>query len=473
MISNKLLSLLSTFNKYELNRLRKFLQSPYFNENEQLVILFEILNKFVRSERENINQQAIWKKIAPGKSYNDTRFRRLCSDLNKLAQEFVMVDEFKKLPLASEAILLKDFNNRNLDKHFAAVERNVDNTIQKMDRRDADFHYYNTLIEYEKHLFLEKHGVLRTKKINLDKADFSLNCFYITQKLKNYCDAINYKNIINLDIPIHFIDLLLEELKDSTYLEVPSIAIYYQIMLMLMDRENEEYFHQLKNLLDQHNDKFSKAEMRTMYIFAQNFCIKKLNSGEASYYYTLFDIYKTLIEKEIIFNKGILPPSDYKNITTVGLRIEEYEWAEKFITKYNKYLPKIARKNALAYNLALLNFYKGSYQNVIELLRDVTYKDVFDALHGRWLLLKTYYELDEFDALDALMDSFKIFLRRNKNISKDYQQMYMNSIKFLQKIMRMPYESKANRQKLRAQIESNKRLIERRWILGKYDELAS
>lgn len=471
MVSNKLLLLLGTFNKYELNRLRKFLQSPYFNENEHLVLLFEILNKFIRSEKENLDQAVVWRKIFPKNMYNDTRFRRLTSDLNKLAQEFIMVDEFRKLPLASEAIVLRDFNNRNLDKHFSAVERNVDIFIKKMPRRDADFHYYNTLIQYEKHLFLEKHGVLRTKKINLDKADFSLNCFYITQKLKNYCDAINYKNIINLDIPIHFIDVLLEELQESPYLEVPSIGIYYQIMLMLIDREKEENFLTLKKLLDQHNEKFSKPEMRNMYIFAQNFCIKKLNSGEAQYYYTLFDIYKTLIEKEIVFNKGILPPWDYKNITSVGLRIGEYDWAENFITKYNKYLPKANRQNALTYNLALLQFHRANYKKVIELLRDVSYKDIFDGLQGRWLLLKTYYELDEFDALDALMDSFKIFLRRNRNISKDYQQMYLNSIKFLQKIMRMPYESKANQVKLKLLIESNKRITERRWLLKKYDEL--
>ena len=137
MVSNKLLLLLGTFNKYELNRLRKFLQSPYFNENKHLVILFEILNKFIRSEKENLDQALVWKKIFPKNPYNDTRFRRLTSDLNKLAQEFIMVDEFRKLPLASEAIVLRDFNNRNLDKHFSAVERNVDIFIKKMSRRDA------------------------------------------------------------------------------------------------------------------------------------------------------------------------------------------------------------------------------------------------------------------------------------------------------------------------------------------------
>ena len=101
----------------------------------------------------------------------------------------------------------------------------------------------------------------------------------------------------------------------------------------------------------------------------------------------------------------------------------------------------------------------------------MSYKDVFDALQGRWLLVKTYYELDEFDALDALIDSFRIFLRRNKSISKSYQKMYLNAIKFLQKIMKIPYESKGLADKLSIQITECNPIAERRWLLTKLEEI--
>ena len=44
-MKNKVSFLLTYFDVYELNKLRKFIQSPYFNSNEILVQLFDILRK--------------------------------------------------------------------------------------------------------------------------------------------------------------------------------------------------------------------------------------------------------------------------------------------------------------------------------------------------------------------------------------------------------------------------------------------
>ena len=471
MTDSKLITLLSTFNKYELNRLRKYVESPFFNENQLLVDLFDVIDKFLRSNKSILDQKVVWSKIFDNKPYDDTKFRRLSSDLNKLAQDFLAIEDFKNQPLAFESYQLRLLNSKGLDKHYLAVERNVDRDRKKLKLRDAMFFYNNAMLEYEKHLYLEKHSVMRTKKVNLSNADFQLDCFFLSLKLKNYCDAINYKNILNIDISVGMIEELLEIAKREEYQNIPAIAIYYQILLTLLNREEEAHFYNLKKLLNDNNFKFQQQEMRNMYIFAQNYCIKKINTGDAKYYRELFDIYRTLIETKIILNKGVIVPWDYKNITSVGLRVGEYKWVEKFIKNYNQHLPKDYQKNALTYNLAILHFYKKDYEEVISLLRDMTYQDVFDALQGRWLLLKTYYELDEYDALDALIDSFRIFLRRNKSISKSYQKMYMNAIKFLQKIIKIPYEGKAAGEKLRDQIKECTPIAERRWLLQKLEEI--
>lgn len=471
MTDTKLITLLKTFNKYELNRLRKYIESPFFNENQLLVDLFDVIDKFLRSSRTELEQQVVWNKIFEDKKYNDTKFRRLCSDLNKLAQDFLAIEDFKNQPLAFESYQLRLLNTKGLDKHYLAVERNVNRDKEKLKLRDAMFYYNNAMLEYEKHVYMEKHGVMRTKKVNLSAADLQLDCFFLSLKLKNYCDAINYKNILNINISIGMIEELLEIAKQDIYQSVPAVGIYYQILLTLTERENETHFFNLKQLLNDNNFRFQQQEMRNMYIFAQNYCIKKINTGNAKYYRELFDIYKTLIETQIILNKGIIVPWDYKNITSVGLRVGEFKWVEKFIKNYNQHLPKDHQKNALVYNLAILHFYKKDYNEVITLLRDMVYKDVFDALQGRWLLLKTYYELDEFDAMDALIDSFRIFLRRNKSISKGYQKMYMNAIKFLQKIMKIPYENKNSAEKLYTQIKECTPIAERRWLLQKLQEI--
>jgi hypothetical protein len=471
MTDSKLITLLSTFNKYELNRLRKYVESPFFNENTLLVDLFDVIDKFLRSNKTILEQKEVWSKIFDKKPYDDTKFRRLCSDLNRLAQDFLTIEDFRNQPLAFESYQLRLLNSKGLDKHYLAVERNVERDRNKLKLRDSMYYYNNSMLEYERHLYLEKHSVMRTKKVNLSNADLQMDYFFLSLKLKNYCDAINYKNILNIDISIGMIEELLEIVKLDKYQAIPAIAIYYQILLTLLYREDEVHFYKLKKLLNENNFKFQQQEMRNMYIFAQNYCIKKINSGDAKYYKELFDIYKTLIETKIILNKGVIVPWDYKNITSVGLRVGEYKWVEKFINDYNQYLPKDYKNNAYTYNLAILHFYKKDYNEVIFLLRDMTYKDVFDALQGRWLLLKTYYELGEDDALDALIDSFRIFLRRNKSISKSYQKMYMNAIKFLQKIMKIPYEGRAAAEKLEVQIKECTPIAERRWLLQKLEEI--
>ncbi len=470
MKGNKLLTLLESFNKYELNRLRKFVESPFFNENEILVDLYDMIDTFLRSTKTELNQEVIWKQLFPDKPYDDVKYRRLNSDLNKLAQDFLAIEDFKTQPLAFDAYQLRLLNAKGLDKHYLAVQRNIDRTKERLELRDAMYFYNSTMIEYEKHLYLEKHEVMRTKKVNLDAADFQLDCFFLSLKLKNYCDAINYKNILNIDINVGMITELLEIIQAERYQEIPAVAIYYQVLLTLTNHDEQTHFFKLRNLLNGNNTKFQQQEMRNMYIFAQNYCIKKINTGHQEYYKELFAIYKTLIETGIILNKGVIVPWDYKNITSVGLRVSEYVWVEKFIKNYNGNLPKAYQKNALTYNLAILNFHKKEYNEVITLLRDMTYRDVFDALQGRWLLVKTYYELDEYDALDALIDSFRIFLRRNKSISKSYQKMYMNAIKFLQRIIKIPYESKASAEKLQLQIKDCQPIAERRWLLTKLEE---
>ena len=49
LISNKLITLLSTFSKHDLNSFKKFINSPFHNEQSELVQLFEILDTYFRS----------------------------------------------------------------------------------------------------------------------------------------------------------------------------------------------------------------------------------------------------------------------------------------------------------------------------------------------------------------------------------------------------------------------------------------
>ena len=61
----KLYAILESFDKYEQNRLRKYLASPFFNRDQTLVELFEVLIRNVNKPSLNgaMEKEKIWRKL--------------------------------------------------------------------------------------------------------------------------------------------------------------------------------------------------------------------------------------------------------------------------------------------------------------------------------------------------------------------------------------------------------------------------
>ena len=478
-MSNKVVTILETLSKHELTQLKKYLLSPFFNENENIVALFNLLDRQLRSkdDRPLFDDKSDWQRFVEGawkhifktKKYSDTKFRRLCSDLNQLTQDFLGYKEYATHPITKNNHILKALNERELSKHFSAVERQTRNIEQKQTHRNASSFFENFQLETEYHNHLEQTTAQQNFQGNLLEADYYLDCHYWSNKLKMHSESLNNKTILNTDEKINLIDELLKYVKDSRLIEVPAIAIYYHIIMTFQGEDKEFHFRELLRIATAAGDLFPQTELRSIYIFAQNFCIRRINSGKLEYYEQLYAIYKALLEREVIFTHNQLSPRNYKNIVTVALFVKEYEWVEDFILQYNTKLPKAYQASLLSYNMACLHFNKAEYHKAIEQLREVQFQDAFDGLSSRWLLLKTYFELDEIDAFEALTDSFSIFIRRNKALSERNKQKYLNAIRFIAKIQKVPYQNEKIHQALHQKLTESKVIIDKRWLLDKLE----
>lgn len=460
--------LLQTLSPTEHTQFRKYLLSPFFNDNKTLLKLYDIFAKSFKTQRPITSKDAVWLQLCPKVTYNDVRFRKYCSELTRLGENFLIHCEFEASDVSKNIYLLRSLNKRQLDQHFSAKEQNTRRTEEALPHRDMNYHLQHFLLENEVDKF-QVRRIQRTNKITLEDFDQSLDNFYLTQKIKNYCNALNYKSIVNKDFEIGFIELFINELNKNIETHSPSVQVYYQVMLTLSDVDDETHFHSLREALNTHGDLFPQPELRDLYIFAQNYCIKKINTGKKEYFKELFEIYNTLLEKGTIFNNGELLPWDFKNMVAVGLRISKFDWIENIIRKYSGHLPDDFRENAITYNLATVYFYKREYDKVIELLRELEYQDLYYALDGKWLLIKTYYELDEPEPMEALLESFRIFLLRNKLISKLKERQYLNLIRFVKKMNRLPYNNQQAAQKLQKKIEESGAVADKKWLLEKIE----
>lgn len=478
MPSKKLLTLLEDFSGYDLNRFRRYLASPYFNENEELVQLFDLLNETIRNEALQKNgdhataKKQLWRQIFGRKAYNDAHMRRLISELIRHTLSFLALERWQQQPTEAQLHLLPLLEDPKYDLHFAGVVRQIEGFQEKSNLRDIPFHYKKFLLEERQYQQIEKADRSPEMLKKLELADYHFNCHYISQKLKHYCEALGYGNFLSTEVQIDFPTNFLNWVEQSAYLQEVSVRVYFLISKMLLQPTEESFFQQLKSLLAKEGHCFGRVELKSLYIHLMNYCIDtKINVGRTEYFAQLFEIFRTLLERDILLENGVLAPQDYKNIITVGLQVKEFDWVENFIRSYTEKLPPADQENAKTYNLAKVFFQQAQYDKVIEQLREVEYQNLNYALGGKLMLLKTYYELNEYLALDSLADSFRIYLRRNKLISKDVRQQYLNVLRFVKKLSNIRPGDEAALAKMRRQINDCKALADKSWILQKLAEL--
>jgi hypothetical protein len=472
MLSEKLISLLKTFSKYELNRLRKFLQSPYFNDQEDVIRLFELINTALRKGESGaalLNKERIWSDLYPKRKMDDAHLRRLSSDLNQLTLRF-FVEENRSKDYVHDALeLQRALSKPELKKQLESVERQLQRHFEGIQAKSAQTY----LAQFNLYLSIFNNAS-KTVAISdlVDKmlpADHFLESFYIIQKLKFYVNWLMFRGFRSTPVEMQVMPGFWEYINTGKYTEIPLIVIYRNVVLCLTESNEERHFQDLLDNLERFADDLTKEDLRECYQIAQNYCAFKVNQGRTEYNKVMFGLFRQSIRLKILLEDDILQEGIFKNIITISLVVGEYEWAEQFIQEYAGYLPSDIRENARTFNLANLYFFQKKYDRVIELLQNVEYSDVVYALSAKFVLVRTYYETEEFMALDSLIDSFRIFLRRNKLISKTFKTEYNNFLLFVKKLSILPPGNPKAVAQLRGQIERCNAVVTKKWLLEKID----
>ena len=474
MKQSKIIALLASFPPASLQAFRRHLSSPVHNENQDLIKLFDILiQEVIPSPEKIIDKKQVWESLYNTIPFQDQTLRRLNSELTRHAFTFLAIQTFERNPFWKAEAILPNLLDPGLHKHFKGVLRNVE-LLEEKDPSQSPLSFFRRhKIEHLRHRQLEASGQKPDTLAFLEGADHHLDCFYFVQKLKNQCDALSYQNTLALKAEMEQIPGLLQYLEQSPFVEVPLIRAYLLALKMLLNPDDETAFHSLRALLQTQGEQLDKKEQHTLFIHLMNYCIDtRINKGRTDFFGELFQLYQVALDQEIILEEGMLDPFHYKNIITVGLRLEAFEWTERFIQKFTQRLPEAHQANALTYNLAKVYFQKEEYEKVIEQLREVEYQDVVYALGAKLMLLKTYFEVKDFLPMDSLADSFRIFLFRNKRISKEVKQQYLNVLRFTKKLSHIqPGDAKALK-KVREQVAGCKALADKQWILEKIEELS-
>lgn len=472
MYNSKLFAILQHFDKYEQNRCRKYIQSPYFNRSEELLTLYESFIRVINGGKRNggLDKHHLWSLLQPGKDFDDVRFRKYCSDLLKLIEGYLAQEVYERRPIQKVVNRMEAIEQRKAKVLVPTVMREAQRLAEKYPTKSAQLYLNKYQIErafYD----LKDSDIKRTERSNVENISNNLDYFYVAEKLKYYCLVLMQSSIVEEKYDIKLIKEITNSITTYGLHQVPAIAVYYQIFLLLEEQDNEVRFYDLISILKKNNMEFSRTEAYNMYSYAINFCIGRINQGQSKYVEECFNIFRELISTKILFREDRLRAWDFKNIVVLALRLGKYDWAENFINKYSEKLPIAFRQNAITYNLAQVYFYQKKYEKVIELLREVEYEDLAYNLNSKTLLIATYYETDEIEPLYSLFESFRAYLNRHKDIPEQRKKLYANLIKYTRRLSKIIPGDKTAVEKLKKELQETKNVASLSWLKEKLAEL--
>jgi len=478
MKKSKIYSSLQKLTVYELNSFEKFINSPYFNQNENLSSYYSYLLPYLKGKKQGeIFKEDIWKKIFPGESFDDLKFRKYTSDLLKLFERFLAQQIYDENNLNIANNLLENVSRKRILKLYNSVLSTAERLSKRHLDRNSDYFYYQ--YNFEKNKFnltseFEKKSKKKTKYkwLNIDKMGENLDVFYIGEKLKLYVTLLSWKRVYKLDIELKFIEEIIGFVKTIDFEKYPPVAIWYQIYLTVNEFDVINHYYKLKEIINNFIDSFPREEAMDIYESALNYCIKRINRGEEEFFKEIFTLYKEMINFDLVVDDEGLDPTRFRNIVITALRVKEFNWVEDFIKKYKDYIPEKFRSNAVTFNLARLYFHKKDYSKVIEYLRDVEFDDMVYELSSKQMLIATYFDTDELTPLYSLLDSFNVFLNRHKRtIPENRRKNYKLFIKYVKKLLNANPLDKPGLKKLKKEITQAGNIPDKKWLIERVEEI--
>lgn len=475
MKNAKIFQYINALSAKDRERFRLFVFSPYLNQHQKSRELLEYLLNLADKKDASIQAERVFKKLFPKEPFDEQKLHNLLSNLKKLFLRFLALDELEENPFVEDILVLDACNRKNFFGLLNSRARQLDKKLEEYTFRDKQFHYtryrMQVVLGYHTGTFGDRAKTSETFQDMMDHLDG----FYLTEKLRHACHLTAHSILFNLHYDFGMLPLLMQYIAQNPtkYTADADIETYYTILLSLQDDQNEEHYLHMKAILQDRFDMLSQHAQTDLYGFANNYCIRQINAGKSTYQSELFDLYKQGLDRGILLVNGHLSEWDYKNIATLGCSLKAFEWTEQFLETFQNKLPANRRENAYNYNLANLYYNKRMYDQVLSTLFRVQFTDVKYHLNTTFLLLRTYYAKGDTEALFSLIDTFRVYILRNRQITTAEKKGYTNFLGFAKKLVKTklqgPLYGKTSMETqlgvLRKKIEETDNVINKYWLL--------
>ena len=445
MLPQNTIDILKTLNKTELKSLGDFINSPYFNSIEKLKDLFiEVSKSYPDFTSKRLEDEAIHKKLYPGKEFKQKSILNLFSDFGNLLRRFLSYEKFALQEDAIEMNLAKSLSERRLYELSIKAIHDFKKRKQTDEKFQEDYYQFFYKMERIVHRNLLNMRPLNKKKINeaLNSAakalmmdflnKYSSLAYYLAvikivrpepennKTIENYLNSVNAENIMKY-----------AESSDDKFASI--VKMQYMLYKFVKDNFTGEEYFELKEILLNNINNFTPEDICIHFKEITDLAgIKAVSITE------LFDLRKKFCELKVYPNDSIpnFSAATLQNTFITAMSLGEYEWAENFLEEYINYIDEDLRVNEYNYSKALLNLRLRNYEKSLEHLNKIKYHELVEKINVRFYYMMNYIELGMYDSAASMVKSIKQLERDGKERVKVESDATENSLRYFNEIIK-------------------------------------
>lgn len=470
MQQSKLLDLLRRLDRRQLTRVGEAVHSPFFNKNEDVSRFFQYLFRFAPSfNQKELDKAAVLRQLNTSRPLDERRLQYLMSDLVTIVEQVLVLDKIERDEAAQMILLAQGLADIGLSDRARHVLARLADFWKKNETRSPE--YLAQAFSAAKLSFALADRTHRTfdPDPSLQTASDYLSAFFLVEKLRLMTAMTNLEQMFKLNYQHDWKKEDIESLaaKSDHPLVQPWLLAY-----RIIQYDRPEDFQSLKEILRSQPDRLAKGgDLGHLTAAALNFCTRRINrDAEEQFYGEYLQLYKLLIDHDLILENAQISPWLYQNLITVGLKTGDLVWTRQFIENFRRYLPDNYADSMYAYNLAHIYYHEQKYKEAQQALAQVEFRDPLLSVSARSLLVKIYLETGQDELLFAALEAARVWLLRNHAVTSGLRRQFQKFVELTGKMARLLPNDHAGPKKLMELLPGPTEVLHRDWLVAQLNK---
>lgn len=472
----KFIKILKTLTTKELNGFRDFIECSYFNKNEKLVKFYDYILKFKPDfESRNFTKEKLFKFTFGKEEFDYAKLKHYFNYAFELLEDFIVYNEISENSKERDFTLLRFYRERNLNNYFINLTAKLTAEHNNIRYKEPDDFKYENRLSNELEVFYYENEFKEDKMVSAQYKDlFSMRDSYILELFYRLSTLLSQKRGFRYELEKNFPYLqgLIDYIEGNAATVDRSLLLIYKVFMLDYKREEKTYYDLKDIAVKEYKD--IPAEIRKhIFLSLLDIGYEIAVSGNREFYKELFEYFCFFVDKyDEIFEDEYLDHSRYFYITVPALHLKKFEWAKGFIDKFKDKLPPVQEDYQYLHTLANYYFSTKEFGKALEELAKIKDNKNQVALTANKLKMQILYELKDFETLLYIIDSYRHFLKNYcKIFIETNPKINLNFVKYLKRLVDVQSGKKIKPDELRFEIEREKVITSKNWLLEKTNEL--